>query len=203
MVQKLPESLSAVVEQLARLPGLGPKSALRAAMTFLRWPATETRRLGAAIFELREHLHLCGSCGAISDTDPCAICSDPARGRDVLCVTADWDSLLCIEDGGFYSGQYFILGGLLAPTGDRAAENMNLERLDARLAGGEIREVIMALGTTVEAENTEAFLCARLRREHPDMLLSRLAQGIPLCSEVKFMDRDTLRQSLKYRQALK
>ncbi|MDR2801122.1 MAG: toprim domain-containing protein [Desulfovibrio sp.] len=201
MVQKLPEPLSAVVEQLARLPGFGPKSALRAAMAFLRWPATETKRLGAAIFELREHLHLCGRCGAIADTDPCAICSDPARGKDVLCITADWDSLLCIEEGGFYNGQYFILGGLLASAG--TAENMNLERLDARLCGGETREIIMALGTTVEAENTEAFLCARLRREYPELRLSRLAQGIPLCSEVKFVDRDTLRQSLKYRQALK
>jgi recombination protein RecR len=202
-VQKLPESLSAVVEQLARLPGLGPKSALRAAMTFLKWPVAETRRLGAAIFDLRDHLHLCSSCGAIADNDPCALCSDPGRARDILCVTADWDSLLCIEDSGFYRGQYLILGGLLGVGGDADTERLNLERLDQRMAGGEVREVIMALGTTVEAENTEVFLSARIGRRNPEIRLSRLAQGIPLCSEVKFVDKDTLRQSLKYRQDLK
>lgn len=201
-MKQLPEALQAVVDQLARLPGLGPKSALRAAMTFLKWPEAETRRLGQAIYELRDKLHLCGRCGALSDENPCAICKDPARTRETLCLVADWDSMLTMESGAFYGGQYLILGGLLAPLDNMHAEGLELERLDARLAEGEVTELILALGATVEAETTAAFVRARVQGRFPHIKTSRLAQGIPLGSEVKFMDKETLRQSLKYRQDL-
>ncbi|MDR2670077.1 MAG: recombination protein RecR [Desulfovibrio sp.] len=203
MTRKLPDALSAVVDQLARLPGLGPKSALRAAMTLLRWPEGETRRLGAAVYDLRDRLHLCPLCGALTDVTPCALCTDPARSRDMLCVTADWDSMLTIENSGFYSGLYFILGSLPAATGTGIGDDgTDLRRLDERVAGEEIKEVVLALGATVEAEQAESLLCARLRRRRPDMRVSRLAQGINLAQEVRFVDRDTLRQSFKYRQHL-
>jgi len=201
-MRKLPEPLQAVVDQLARLPGLGPKSALRCAMTFLKWPEAETRRLGLAIHDLRDKLHLCRHCGAMSDTDPCAICSDAGRSRDTLCLVADWDSLLVIEDGSFYQGQYLILGGLLAPLENVHPDNLDLERLDARLAQGEISELILALGATVEAENTASFIRSRVTARFPRIRISRLAQGIPLGAEVKFMDKETLRQSLQFRQDL-
>ncbi|MDR1946289.1 MAG: recombination protein RecR [Desulfovibrio sp.] len=201
-MRKLPEALSAVVDQLSRLPGFGPKSALRAAMTFLRWPEGETRRLGAAIYDLRDKLHLCAHCGALTDVNPCSLCSDPARSRDMLCVTADWDSMLSIEEGGFYSGLYFILGGLPAATAGGRDDGADLERLDERITGGDVGEVVLALGATVEAEQAESLLSARLRRRRPDLRISRLAQGINLSQEVRFVDRDTLRQSFKYRQSL-
>jgi recombination protein RecR len=201
MTRKLPDALSAVVDQLARLPGLGPKSALRAAMTLLRWPEGETRRLGAAVYDLRDRLHLCPQCGALTDVTPCALCVDPARSRDMLCVTADWDSMLTIEAGGFYSGLYFILGNLPA-AGAGADDGADLRRLDERIADKEIKEVVLALGATVEAEQAESLLCARLHRRCPDLYISRLAQGINLAQEVRFVDRDTLRQSFKYRQHL-
>lgn len=201
-MSKLPEPLQAVVDQLSRLPGLGPKSALRCAMEFLRWPEGETRRLGRAIHDLRDKLHLCRRCGALSDADPCPVCADPGRNRESLCVTADWDSMLTIEGGGFYDGHFLILGGLLAPLDNVHPESLDIERLDARLAEGEVREVILALGATVEAETTASFLRARITARHPAIRVTRLAQGIPLGAEVKFMDRETLRQSLKFRQDL-
>ena len=201
-MQKIPEPLQAVVDQLSRLPGLGPKSALRCAMSFLQWPATETRRLGAAIHDLRDKLHLCGHCGALSDVDPCSVCADASRSRDILCVVADWDSMLTLESGGFYAGRYFILGGLLAPLDNVHPDNLELEKLDARLKQGEIAELILALGATVEAENTASFLRARVQARFPHIRISRLAQGIPMGAEVKFMDKETLRQSLKFRQDL-
>jgi recombination protein RecR len=95
-VQRLPEPLQAVADQLSRLPGLGPKSALRCAMTLLKWPESETRRLGHAIHTLRDNLTLCGRCGALADTDPCAICADPGRQAEMLCVVSEWDSLLTL-----------------------------------------------------------------------------------------------------------
>lgn len=201
-MQTIPEPLQAVVDQLSRLPGLGPKSALRCAMSFLKWPAAETRRLGAAIHDLRDKLYLCGHCGALSDTDPCAICANASRSRDMLCVVADWDSMLALESGGFYTGLYLILGGLLAPLDNVHPDNLELEKLDARLKEGEVTEIVLALGATVEAENTASFLRARMRARFPSIRVSRLAQGIPLGAEVKFMDKETLRQSLTFRQDL-
>ncbi|MDL2267948.1 recombination mediator RecR [Desulfovibrio sp. OttesenSCG-928-G15] len=201
-MQKIPEPLKAVVDQLARLPGLGPKSALRCAMSFLKWPESETRRLGNAIYALRDNLHLCARCGALSDTDPCALCLDPTRSDDTLCIVADWDSMLTLEDGGFYQGRFLILGGLLAPLDNMNQESLDLDRLDRRLADQSIMEVILALGATVEAENTASFIRTRVQARYPHIRVSRLAQGIPLGAEVKFMDKETLRQSLKFRQDL-
>ena len=96
-MQRLPEPLQALVEQMAKLPGLGPKSALRLAMTLLKWPASETRRLGKSIHDLRDNLHLCSRCGALTDKDPCAICADVTRTPEMLCVVSEWDSMLTLE----------------------------------------------------------------------------------------------------------
>ena len=110
--------------------------------------------------------------------------------------------MLTMEDGGFYQGRYFILGGLLAPLEGVQAENLELEKLERRLDEGEVCEVILALGATLEAENTASLLRARLAARYPAVKVTRLAQGIPLGAEVKFMDKETLRQSLRYRQEL-
>ncbi len=201
-MQRIPEPLQAVVDQLARMPGLGPKSALRCAMSFLKWPEAETRRLGKAIHDLRDNLHLCTHCGALTDVTPCGICTDPTRQRDMLCLVADWDSMLILEGGGFYPGHYLILGGLLAPLDNVHPDSLEVEKLDRRLAQGEITEVILALGTTLEAETTASFIRTRINARFPHITVTRLAQGIPLGAEVKFMDKETLRQSLKHRQNL-
>lgn len=200
MRERVPEPLKALVEQLARLPGLGPKSAMRAAMTLLKWPIAETRRLGSGIGELRDKLQLCARCGGLCERTPCPVCADPARAVDTLCLVAEWDSMLTLDEGGFYRGQYMILGGLLAPLDKRGADSLELERLEARLAEGEVRELILALGATVEADNTATFVRNFVAPRFTQVRVTRLAQGIPLGGEVKFMDRETLRQSLQYRQ---
>lgn len=200
--QRLPEPLKLLVDRLAKLPGLGPKSALRMAMTLLKWPESETRGLGIAIVELRDNLHMCHRCGSLTDVDPCAICTDASRSRETLCLVSEWDSLLVIEDGGFYKGQFMILGGLLAPLDNVNPETLELERLRRRLAEGEVREIILGLGTTLEAENTASYIRSMIQRDYPAIRVTRLAQGIPLGSEVKFIDKETLRQSLQYRQDL-
>lgn len=201
-MQRIPEPLKNLVEQLARLPGLGPKSAMRAAMALLKWPEAETRRLGKGLYELRDTLHLCSRCGALSDSDPCPVCTDPERETDTLCLVAEWDSMLTLDEGNFYRGQFLILGGLLAPLDHMPAEALELDRLLNRLAEGQINELILALGATAEAEATATYVREQVLRKFPKMRISRLAQGIPLGAEVKFMDRETLRQSLKFRQQL-
>lgn len=200
MAAPLPAPLREVVELLARLPGLGPKSALRAAMTLLKWPESETRRLGAAIHSLRDSLTLCSACGGVAAEDPCPICSDSNRDRNMLCVVPEWDTLLTMETGGFYNGLYFVLGGLISPSQKIDSASLDITRLLQRLSAGDINEVVLALGATLEAENTASFLKDAIGRKFPRLAITRLAQGIPLGGEVKHMDRETLRMSLKHRQ---
>lgn len=199
---KLPKPLADVVARIANLPGLGPKSALRIAMTFLKWPEAQTRELGRAIHDLRDNLHLCSLCGALTDMDPCTVCSDPSRSPETLCLVSEWDSMLTLEDGGFYKGLYLILGGLLAPLDNITPDTLELERLERRLADGAVTEIILALGTRVEAEITATFIRNRIGAKFPHITVTRLAQGIPLGAEVRFMDKETLRQSLNYRQQM-
>ena len=169
-------------------------------MTLLKWPEAETRRLGKGIHDLRDNLHLCSRCGGLSATDPCAVCKDENRARDTLCLVNEWDSMLTLDEGGFYHGQYMILGGLLAPLANMDSDSLDLDRLISRLEEGEVHELILALGATIDAENTASFIRNLVRKRFPHIRVSRLAQGIPLGAEVKYMDRETLRQSLQYRQ---
>lgn len=201
-MQRLPEPVKALAEQFARLPGLGPKSAMRCAMALLKWPASECRRFGEAIAALPEALRLCSRCGALTERDPCPVCADPERVPQLLCLVAEWDSILVLEQGALYRGLYFILGGLLAPLEHITAEQLEVERLRHRLAEGVVKELILALGATVEAESTASYIRDLVSREFPLVRITRLAQGIPLGAEIKYMDRETLRQALAYRQHL-
>ena len=106
---------------------------MRVAMTLLKWPEAETRRLGKGIHDLRDNLHLCSRCGGLSATDPCDICKDENRSRDTLCLVNEWDSMLTLDEGGFYHGQYMILGGLLAPLANMDSDSLDLDRLISRL----------------------------------------------------------------------
>lgn len=202
MDQHIPEILRTVIGQLTKLPGLGPKSAMRIAMTFLKWPESETRSLGKSIYELRDKLGLCSSCGALSDSNFCFVCADNERLDDLLCIVSEWDSMVTLEEVGFFQGRYMILGGLLAPLDDMGLDKLEIDRLIDRLNKGEVKEVILALGSTIEAETTATMIYSLINKRFPYIRVTRLAQGIPLGAEVKFMDRETLRQSLQYRQEL-
>ncbi len=202
MTNKLPRPLRDVADQMARLPGFGPKSALRAALALLGMPREQAEGLGRAILTLREQLCFCSRCNSISEFDPCPVCADPGRDSEQLVLVSDWDSLLALEEGGFFRGQYFVLGGLLAPLDKMNPEQLAFDRLRDRLAEGEVRELILALGTTMEAEATASYVKNMVERDFPGVNVTRLAQGIPLGSEVRFVDKETLRQSLLHRQKL-
>lgn len=198
----LPGPLLDVVEQLSRLPGLGPKSALRIGLTLLQMPRERAEGLGGAIVELRRRLCLCERCGSLSEVSPCSICADPARDAAVLCIVPEWDSLLALEEMGAFKGLYFVLGGLLSPLDGQDASALPFDRLRKRLEEGEVTEVIVALGATVDAEATASHVRNMLDKSFPNVQLTRLAQGIPMGGEVKYMDKETLRQSLQHRQRL-
>ncbi|MFZ5812636.1 MAG: recombination mediator RecR [Thermodesulfobacteriota bacterium] len=199
-MSRLPKPLTDVVEELARLPGLGPKSALRVAMTLLQWPKDRAVDLGQRIRDLRERLCLCSRCRGLSEFPVCPLCSDPTRGEEELCLVSQWDSVLVLEETGQYRGRYFVLGGLLDPLEGVSAGSLAFGQLSERLGEGKVREVLLALGTTVQAEATASHIKNMVARDHPGIRLTRLAQGIPLGAEVKYVDRETLRQSVRYRQ---
>jgi recombination protein RecR len=199
-VDKLPGPLKDVVERLTRLPGIGPKSALRIGLHLLKLPQDSAQDFGRSIIELREKLCLCEECASLAETSPCPLCADPARHRDQLCLVADWDSLLSMEEMGLFKGRYLVLGGLLSPLDGVGPGSLEFGRLRKRLAGGEVTEVILALGATLESETTASYVKNMVEADFPEVAVSRLAQGIPMGAEVKYMDRETLRQSLLYRQ---
>lgn len=201
MSNALPGPLQELVDQFSSFPGVGPKSALRMAMTLLKWPEDRARTLGQRIIQLRDSLCICSQCRTLSDSDPCSICCDPNRDTGQLCIVAEWDSVLSMEEIGFFRGKYFVLGGLLSPLEGVSSQNLEIDALRQRLEQGDISEVILALGTIMEAENTGSFLRSLLEKEFSGISLTRLAQGIPLGAELKYIDRDTLRQSLEYRQS--
>ena len=201
-MNKLPLPLQNLVDQLAGFPGVGPKSALRLAMTMLKWPREKTRKLGQNILDLREKLCICSGCASLADNDPCDICSDPSRDDEKLCVVSEWDSLLVMEESGFFRGRYLVLGGLLSPLDGIDSGSLEFDRLRRVLESGKVKELILALGTTLESETTGSYIKNLLAREFPGLTLTRLAQGIPLGSDLKFMDKETLRQSMRYRQSI-
>jgi recombination protein RecR len=191
-----------VVEHLTALPGVGPKSALRMGMALLQWPEARVRSFGQSLIDLRQQLCLCSLCGSLADADPCPVCTDPTRQDDLLCLVADWDSMVTIDEAGLFRGRYLVLGGLLSPLDNVQAKDLALERLRDRLEAGGVRELILALGTTRESETTESYICGLVRDLAPGVRVSRLAQGIPIGSEMRYVDRETLKQSLTYRQSL-
>ena len=194
--------MQAVADIFRTLPGLGEKSALRIALTLLKWPEEKTLALGKNILELREKMTLCSQCASLTDTDPCPLCADPARSNEMLCVVAQWDSLLAMETSGVYKGKYLVLGGLLAPLDGVQPAALEIDLFRHIITQRGVQEVILALGTTLEAEATASYIKTLLDKEFPHVHLCRLAQGIPLGVELKYMDRETLKQSLEFRQAL-
>jgi recombination protein RecR len=170
------------------------------ALTLLKWPEDKARGLGGSILELRDKLCLCSRCNSLADSDPCTICTDSRRADGFLCIVSEWDSLLAMEEAGFFRGRYFVLGGLLSPLDGVEPQNLAMDKLSERLQQENVEEVVLALGTTHDAEATGSYIKNLLLRNFPGIRISRLAQGIPLGAEVKFMDKETLRQSLEYRQ---
>jgi len=199
---RLPGPLREVAEHLSRLPGLGPKSALRAALALLKLQREQAEAVGRSILTLRERLCLCGTCASLAESDPCPICADPSRNHEQLCVVSEWDSLLALEEMGLFKGTYLVLGGLLSPLDGVGPQALEFDLLRRRLDEGQLREVILALGSTLDAENTASHVKNLVTQGYPGVSVSRLAQGIPMGSEVKYMDRETLRQSLMHRQAV-
>ncbi|MDQ1346918.1 MAG: recombination protein RecR [Acidobacteriota bacterium] len=195
----MPDPLSTLVSELARLPGIGPKTATRLAHHLLRVPLEQARRLAEAILEVKEKLFHCSLCNAITAVDPCRICSDPTRDRSCICVVEEPFNIQPLERTGEFHGLFHVLLGSLSPQRGVGPSELRIDGLLRRLDGPPaIAEVIVATNPNVEGEATALYLARLLKGRVPRV--SRLAFGMPVGGDIEYTDEVTLGRSLAGRR---
>jgi len=182
------------VNELARLPGIGRKTALRLTLHLLRQDVTEAEALGNAIMSMRRDIKYCRICHTISDGDLCEVCANPKRDQSIICIVEDVRNMMAVENTGQYNGVYHVLGGIISPMEGVGPNDLNIGSLLARVASGEVHEVIMALSTTVEGDTTNFYLYRKLKDY--DLLVSSIARGIAIGDELEYTDEITLGRSI-------
>ncbi len=190
-----------LIEALRCLPGVGPKSAQRMAYHLLERDRDGARRLAGALLESAERVGHCECCRTLTEQTLCPICASGQRDRSTLCVVEMPTDLSAIEQSNVYSGLYFVLMGHLSPLDGIGPDQIGLDQLDRRLAGGEVREVILATNSTVEGEATAHYI-AELCARH-GVAASRIARGVPMGGELEYVDGGTLSHALASRQPLR
>jgi recombination protein RecR len=188
-----------LVQSLARLPGVGEKTATRLAFHLVRAPRQQTRDLATALLDLAEKIRLCSVCANVTEEDPCTICGDTRRESDVLCVVATPADLVAIDRGGTFRGRYHVLHGLLSPLEGIGPEDLRIAELMRRL-GTDVREVILATSASVEGEATAMYV-ARLVKPL-GITVSRIATGLPVGGELEYSDQATIARALAGRATL-
>ncbi len=194
----LPESITALIAALNQLPGIGPRSAERIALHLVQAETGTVRQLAQAILTARERIQLCQVCGSLTETQPCAICTDPRRDAALLCVVERAVDILTLEKSSAFRGRYHVLGGRLSPLNGVEPEDLRIAELESRLVRGPVQEVILALGTDVEGDATGFYLAKRLAGRVGR--ITRLAYGLPAGSGLEFADELTLSRALEGRR---
>jgi recombination protein RecR len=194
----LPEPITSLTEALCRLPGIGPRSAERLALHLVQSEADASRQLAKVILEAREKIRLCSVCGALTEANPCAICSDTRRDGTIICVVERPVDIFALEKSGSFRGKYHVLGGKISPLNGVEPEDLRISELESRIAG--VSEIIVALSTDVEGDATSFYLAKRLGGR--GVKISRIAHGLPAGSGLEFADEVTLNQAMEGRREL-
>ena len=188
-----------LVTELAKLPGIGRKTAQRLTFFLLKQPVETATRLAEAIRSVRERVVACGVCGTLTDEDPCAICRDPRRDASLLCVVEEAADVTAVERAGRFRGRYHVLGGRLSPLEGVGPEALRLDRLMERVTNGAgVREVIIATNPSMEGEVTATFLQQLLRPT--GVRVTRIARGLPIGGDLEYADGVTIAQALLARR---
>ena len=195
-----PSALAVLIEQLGRLPGIGPKTAQRLAFHLLKVPREDAATLAEAILALKDRTRSCARCFNIAEADLCGVCQDPRRDGTLLCVVEEVNDLLAIEKTREFRGLYHVLGGSLSPLDGRGPDQIRGKELLARLEAGETREVILATNPNVEGEATALYLL-RLLKPFP-LKVTRIARGLPMGGDLEYADEATLARALEGRREL-
>lgn len=199
---KIPSKyMEEAVEQLATLPSVGKRSALRLVIHLLNRKPEEIERFANAFLEMKKHVKYCKSCGNISDEVICEICTNPRRKHDEICVVEDVRDVIAIEETGSYQGIYHVLGGIISPMDGIGPSDLNISSLLDKVQKGEVKEVIFALSATMEGDTTNFFLFKKLQPS--GIVISTLSRGVSVGSELQYADGLTLGRSIINRTPFK
>lgn len=191
---KYPQSISRLIEELIKLPGIGPRSAERIVFHLLKAPAPDCERLAEALCDVKKRIHYCSVCYSVAESDPCPVCSDPRRDPRTLCVVERPADMMAVEKSGGYHGLYHVLMGKIAPLDGVGPESLRIEELVGRVKRGGVAEVIIATGSDVEGEATALYLARALTPLAARV--TRIAHGIPMGSSLDFSDEVTIKRAL-------
>lgn len=195
-----PASITRLIRNLSKLPGIGEKSAERLVLHLLQTDRGQVLELAASIRDLKEKVRLCRRCFGLSDDEICSICSDPARDETVVCVVEHPVDMAAIEKTAAFKGHYHVLQGLISPMDGIGPEDIRIRELVDRVANGPVKELIIATGTNVEGETTAAYIHETLS-VYP-VKITRIASGVPMGGELKYVDQVTLKKALEGRHAV-
>jgi recombination protein RecR len=192
------QEIEALSQALARLPGLGPRSARRAVLHLMKKREAALQPLLSALQNVSEKLSTCSICGNVDTSDPCAICADPRRDPRSLCVVEEVADLWALDRSRLFPGRYHVLGGRLSALEGVRPEDLSIDKLVKRIAGGGIDELVLAMNATLEGQTTAHYLAERL--EKFPIRLTQLAHGLPVGGELDYLDEGTLAQALRARR---
>jgi recombination protein RecR len=196
----LPDSITALIAALGKLPGVGPRSAERIALHLVQTDSAVVKQLAEAILLAREKIQFCDICGALTEQSPCPICTDTRRDASLVCVVERAVDILSIEKSGAYHGKFHVLGGKISPLDGVEPEDLRITGLEKRIGEENIKEIIIALSTDVEGDATSHYLAKRLARK--GLKISRIAYGLPAGSGLEFADELTLSRALEGRREM-
>jgi len=186
-----------LIQLLAKVPGLGPRSARRAALHLIKKKDQLLGPLAGAMADARDKVQVCSTCGNVDTADPCMICTDPKRDPTMIIVVEDVSDLWALERAGVMSAQYHVLGGVLSPLDGIGPDQLTIKQLVDRVSAGGVSEVVLAVNATVEGQTTAHYLTDQLA--HMDVKITRLAHGVPVGGELDYLDEGTLAAALKSR----
>jgi recombination protein RecR len=196
----LPDSITALIAALNKLPGVGPRSAERIALHLVQTESGVVKHLADVIVNARERIQFCTTCGGLTEKSPCAICADARRDVSLICIVERAVDILSVEKAGTFRGKFHVLGGRISPLDGVEPEDLRITELENRLTAEPIKEVVIALGTDVEGDATSNYLAKRLARS--GLKISRIAYGLPAGSGLEYADELTLSRALEGRREM-
>jgi recombination protein RecR len=199
-VNHYPQSVLNLIKELSRLPGIGQKTAERLAMHLLQATAEEVSALAESLIAMKQNVRLCSRCFSLSDGELCRLCRNPRRDERLLCVVEQPADMASIEKSGAFNGLYHILGGALSPMDGIGPEEIRIEPLVRRVRSGTVTEVVLATATSVEGESTAAYIRERLS-PFP-VQVTRIASGVPIGGDLKYVDQVTLKRAMESRRKI-
>jgi recombination protein RecR len=195
-----PSSILNLIKNISRLPGIGEKTAERLAMHILHSPRKEAEQLSRSILETKDKIRLCSMCFGLSDGEVCNVCKDRTRDDAILCVVEQPADMVSIEKSGSFQGLYHILSGVLSPMNGVGPDDIRIKELISRIKEGNVKEVVLATSTSVEGEATAAYIADRL--ENYPVKVTRIASGIPMGGDLKYVDQVTLKRAMETRRRM-